>query len=713
MSVEMFNEAVRAAKSGQRRRARDLLTRLIKTDPEKVDYWVWLSSVVDSEKEQLFCLQKAIKLDPNSLAARRGLVMLGALSPEEAALPRTLSLDDLKPSQPVSRAAQAAGGFWASPRNRVLALLSLAMLALALVLGTLAFRFLAPQAWNAIFNPPRIVVITPPTATATITLTPTVTPTETPRVETCGLPAQVNPAIPLSTYLCVPEVTPRPFVPTESTLPVQEAYRLVRDAYFRGQWDTVVRLSDQAKNAAPNSPYPYFYLAEALRNQGGAANLRAAVNEYGQALARNAGFAPALYGRALARLAQANGNEALRDLDRTLQADSAFVPALVLRSEIFSANTNFPRALQDLQQAQSLAADDGNVLARLALAYADNGQPQEALAQAEQALALDPTHVIAYYARGRALLETGAPEGAARDLAIASAYLTDAASFRRWFPAAAALNFGNAYTAQALTAHGRALAALGQDEAALATLNDALARFAALPAARVTRGQLLLKAGRYEDARADFNAVIAALQRNTGDPLLLDAYLGNGEALLATDRPEGALSNFIAATRIAPQSVAAQLGLARAYLAARQPDEAIETLTALLNGTASAAEQAQARLWRARAYEALGQRAEAAADWQALAGPDTPAELASTASAALTALSPPTTTPSRTPTPAPSATPTRTPTASVTASATRTPTITPTITASATAPQTTAATPTPALTANATATRSVTVTRTP
>lgn len=695
MSVEMFNEAVRAAKSGQRRRARDLLTRLIKTDPEKVDYWVWLSSVVDSEKEQLFCLQKAIKLDPNSVAARRGLVMLGALSPEEAALPRTLTLDDLKPSPPVSRAAQAAGGFWASPRNRVLALFSLALLALAFVLSTLAFRFLAPQAWNAIFNPPRIVVITPPTATATVTLTPTVTPTETPRIETCGLPAQINPAIPLSSYLCVPEVTPLPFVPTESVLPVQEAYRLVRDAYFRSQWDTVLRLSEQAKNAAPDSPYPYFYLAEALRNQGGAANLRAAVSEYGQALNRNAGFAPALYGRALARLAQANGNEALRDLDRTLQADPAFVPALVLRAEIFSANANFPRALQDLQQAQTLATDDSNVLARLALAYVDSNQIEDALARAEQALALDPTHVIAYYARGRALLATGEAEAAARDLAIASAYLADAAGLRRWFPAAAALNFGNAYAAQALTAYGRALAALGgQDEAALATLNDALSRFAALPAARVTRGQLLLKAGRYEDARADFNAVIAALQRNTEDPLLLEAYLGNGEALLATDRPEGALSNFIAATRIAPQNVAAQLGLGRAYLAARQADEAVETLTAVLtNENAGAAEQAQARLWRARAYEALGRRTEAAADWQALTEPDAPAELASTAAAALTALSPPTARPTQTPTPAPSATSTRTPTAS----ATRTP----------------SPTPTPAPTSGATAARSATATRTP
>jgi tetratricopeptide (TPR) repeat protein len=194
----------------------------------------------------------------------------------------------------------------------------------------------------------------------------------------------------------------------------------------------------------------------------------------------------------------------------------------------------------------------------------------------------------------------------------------------------------------------------------------------------VTRGQLLLKAARYEDARTDFNAVIGELQRNTDNPLLLDAYLGNGEALLATDRPEGALSNFLAATRIAPQSVAAQLGLGRAYLAADQADRAVKTLTAVLTVTTDAAEQATARLWRARAYEALGQRAEAAADWQALTSPEAPAELAPTAAAALTALVPAATPrPTRTPTVAPSATRTATATPRVTATLRATPTRTP------------------------------------
>src|SRR5258707_5680690 len=95
MPDEMFDEAVQALKAGQRTRAKDRLARLIKVDPSKPDYWLWMSAAVDTEKEQIFCLQNALKLDPNSVPARRGLVVLGAMRPEEANLPSAHELEDL------------------------------------------------------------------------------------------------------------------------------------------------------------------------------------------------------------------------------------------------------------------------------------------------------------------------------------------------------------------------------------------------------------------------------------------------------------------------------------------------------------------------------------------------------------------------------------------------------------------------------------------
>src|SRR6266568_3025382 len=94
MSNDMFNEAVQAVKSGQRLRAKDLLARLIRVEQSNADYWLWMSVAVDSEKEQIFCLQNVLKYDPNSIAARRGLVILGALRPEVAGLPPAQLLED-------------------------------------------------------------------------------------------------------------------------------------------------------------------------------------------------------------------------------------------------------------------------------------------------------------------------------------------------------------------------------------------------------------------------------------------------------------------------------------------------------------------------------------------------------------------------------------------------------------------------------------------
>src|SRR3990172_8669872 len=57
-------------------RARDkgrLLTRLLRADSSVVDYWIWLSSVVESRREKVYCLESALKLDPTNRGVLRGL----------------------------------------------------------------------------------------------------------------------------------------------------------------------------------------------------------------------------------------------------------------------------------------------------------------------------------------------------------------------------------------------------------------------------------------------------------------------------------------------------------------------------------------------------------------------------------------------------------------------------------------------------------------
>ena len=84
MANAMYKEAVEAARRGQRDRARDLITRLLRTEKNSPNLWLLMSSVVDTEKERIYCLQSVLKLDPENLAARQGLILLGALPPDES-----------------------------------------------------------------------------------------------------------------------------------------------------------------------------------------------------------------------------------------------------------------------------------------------------------------------------------------------------------------------------------------------------------------------------------------------------------------------------------------------------------------------------------------------------------------------------------------------------------------------------------------------------
>ena len=59
----------------------------LKTDQNNPTYWVWLSAAVDNTKERIYCLQTALKLDPENGTAKRGLILLGALAPDETVQP--------------------------------------------------------------------------------------------------------------------------------------------------------------------------------------------------------------------------------------------------------------------------------------------------------------------------------------------------------------------------------------------------------------------------------------------------------------------------------------------------------------------------------------------------------------------------------------------------------------------------------------------------
>src|SRR6266498_3280605 len=87
----VFQEAVEALRAGNKSRARELFTDLLKTDQNNATYWVWMSSTVATTKERIYCLQTAFKLDPENAAAKRGLILHGALPPDETIQPFSIN----------------------------------------------------------------------------------------------------------------------------------------------------------------------------------------------------------------------------------------------------------------------------------------------------------------------------------------------------------------------------------------------------------------------------------------------------------------------------------------------------------------------------------------------------------------------------------------------------------------------------------------------
>ena len=96
----MLTEAIAAVRAGDQTRARDLLGRLLKVDSANPEYWLWMSSVVESEREKIYCLQSVLRHDPTNRAALRGLTILGSHIPEKDELSTSLKIPHRKIVRP-------------------------------------------------------------------------------------------------------------------------------------------------------------------------------------------------------------------------------------------------------------------------------------------------------------------------------------------------------------------------------------------------------------------------------------------------------------------------------------------------------------------------------------------------------------------------------------------------------------------------------------
>jgi tetratricopeptide (TPR) repeat protein len=379
----LYQEAIKAIQKGDKTLARDLLTRLIKTEPQNSDYWLHLSTVVDSVKERTYCLQEVIRRDPKNLTARQGLILMGApveadQSIENIPSPRrnwnALWLDRLTPQK-------------TKLSTRLVFPILGGLLALALIVfGVVSLVNKRPDTNTIVLS-----VITPK-------------PTSTYSGLGTGGTSEISQPTPTPLWLNMAATyTPTPmYVATPH--PRTESYGAGFRSFNEGEWDKAIEYLRQALSTEPEAVDIYYLIGEIYRRQG---KYTEALKELNQAIKVNPEFAPPYLSRARTNLAKDPKSDVEADLLRATTLDTGYGDAYIELAVLYMKQNNSVAALEALNTAELSLPDSPLIPLHRAEAYLEMDQPQLALDNAEKAYSMDVVNLDIYRAMGFALQDLG------------------------------------------------------------------------------------------------------------------------------------------------------------------------------------------------------------------------------------------------------------------------------------------------------------------
>ncbi len=539
----IFQKAQEALQEEDRVKAKDLLTRLLQHSKANAEYWFWMSAVVDTRKEQIFCLQRALQCDPEHTGAQQGLIWFGN-HPNDAVLPAPIPAVNWKVLIPDLVEEHERPPLLKRKQVVVAGILSLLVI---FTLGTGIFGSRG-RAWLPFRTR---LTVTPRLWTPTPSLVPSVTPS--PAITASATPSSPTPlsALLSETY------TPTPlYVNTPHA--VSEAYRLGISAYQREDWEQAFKYMQQVAEAQPDAPDLWYYIGEIERLRG---NLQAALDAYAQSIAVDENFAPAYLGRArVLQIQRPTDADIPTLLTQAIDLDPSLSEGYLSLSVYYLKVQDTVQAAQAITQAQTLLPDSPLPYLYHAQLALQNGNAEVALEAAQQAYQRDVTLLPAYLAQGQAYLALGETDKA---LPLLDTYT-------RFAPE----------DAQGWVALGSAnLQAGGEITITLEAAAQALGLDDRLLEAYILQGQAFLKAGDYQQAINSY-----ALARRL-DNRSFEASLGLGRALYLNDRLAEANSQMSVTAKLAQDD--AQLGQVYYWQAQIQEDlqrfkEAESTWDALL-----------------------------------------------------------------------------------------------------------------------------------
>jgi tetratricopeptide (TPR) repeat protein len=396
----MFQEAITALNSGQRARARDLLTRLLRTDKINVEYWLYMSTVVDTKKEQIYCLENVLKYAPDNKIATRGLIFLGEMPSDEDVVPvkpvgeREWTLDqiyegedssDLESSKPPRTTLPLAQGISLGVAGLIVILL--------VVIGLTGNPFFmgigqSRASGNVGYSP---LFTAGPTRTGLFTSTPEgwIAPSEL-----------ITTPTPLP-YLSNTSFTPTPrYVNTPH--PDDVDFNMGMQALDRGSYEQAIEYFDSFIESEPTALDARYYRALAYLWKG---EMETARDEFLRIIDRDEAFAPAYVGVAQAWLALNPDWVVGDELYKAVSIAPDFIGGHLARAE-YRLNRNVPEGVvSDAEAVLAINPDNGMAYYYLASAYLLLDRPAEALDAAIRAQELDSTILENYVVLGQAMVE--------------------------------------------------------------------------------------------------------------------------------------------------------------------------------------------------------------------------------------------------------------------------------------------------------------------
>lgn len=411
----MFQDAVDALRRGDKPRAKELLTLLLKADQHNPTYWIWLSAAVDNSKERIYCLQTALKLDPENGTAKRGLILLGALNPDEAVQPfpmnRPRAWEEkllLASELPKER------GLKALAKNPIMRLAGVLVIGAGLV-ATVMFGFVLPRQTTVV-------------STRTITPGPSPTFTATPTVFGATAIPTKSFTGPTPLWMLLPQTyTPTPvYVNTPRQAQSRDQYRSAEIAYAQGDWDAYIANLKLVIPLEPDAADLYYLMGDAYRFKKDSGN---ALKAYNEALKIDPDFGAAYLGLARARLL-GDPNANVEDLfDAAIERDPNFAEIYLERARYYLNHNEPEAAIVDLDNANELLPESPEVYITYADAYLALDDKKNALEAAEKAYSLDITNEPVYKLLGKLHIENGQFERAIEALNVYVTYHDDDQSF--------------------------------------------------------------------------------------------------------------------------------------------------------------------------------------------------------------------------------------------------------------------------------------------